>query len=311
MKAEEISKIISEQCPVNSDAFQDVWLHLLETDPDDMHQLYRSIRKAKNKKITEYFRKKKEISQFDEHGENILDRYKVPIEFEHNNDESDTTVAKDFYKQIAIYFLNEFLLEKQKNWELRKKLGDKKLENSYKWRKLRQDHLNKKYEIFVEKQKRWEFRKELIDKKLENSHRWRELRQDQLNKKYEIFQKKYELRKRRLDLEMNKSEKKRQRKRAFENMLYNHLGEIEKSLELQRTNILSTVSNAIFHIIDLSKPYRYIYQMPGNTHYIAKVTDDNLYILCKKETPIPIDNRHDLPSKGRPSCKACNRAAAK
>jgi hypothetical protein len=165
--------------------------------------------------------------------------------------------------------------------------------------------------MFVEKQKMWQFRKELIDKNLRNSQKWRELLQDQLSKKYEIFQKKYELRKRRLDLETNKSEKKRQRKRAFENMLHNHLGEIEKSFKLQRTNILSIVSNAIFHIIDLSKPYRYVCQISGNTHYIAKVTDDNLYILCKKETPIPIDNRHYLPSKGRPSCKACNRAAAK
>ncbi|MCX5847704.1 MAG: hypothetical protein NTW12_15335 [Deltaproteobacteria bacterium] len=303
MKVEEISRIISEHCPVNSDAFQDVWLHLLETEPDDMHQLYRSIRKAKNKKITEYFRNKKEISQFDEHGENILDRYKIPTEFEHNN-ESDTSIAKDFYKQIAIYFLKEFLLEKQKNWELRKKLGDKKLENSHKWRELRQDQLNKKYEMFVEKKKRWEFRKEVINKKLEISRKWQELRKEQLNKKYE-------LRKRRLDLEACKSEENRQRAKSLENTLHNRLEEIENSLKLQQINILSTVAKAMFHIIDLSKPYKYVYKMFGHTHYIAKVTDDNLYLLCKKETPIPIDNRHNLPSKGWPSCKACNRATAK
>lgn len=125
-----------------------------------------------------------------------------------------------------------------------------------------------------------------------------------------MFQKKYELRKRRLDLEMNKSGENRQRAKSLENTLHNRLEESEKSLKLQQTNILSTVTKAMFHIIDLSEPYRYIYQMFGHTHYIAKVTDDNLYILCKKETPIAIDNRHDLPSKGRPSCKACNRAAA-
>jgi hypothetical protein len=244
MKVEEISKIISEHCPVNSDAFQDVWLHLLETDPDDMHQLHQSIRKAKNKKITEYFHKKKEISQFDEHGENILDRYKVPIEFEHNN-ESDTTVARDFYKQIAIYFLKEFLLEKQKNGELRKELGDKKLENSHKWRELRQDQLNKKYEMFVEKKKRWEFRKEVINKKLEISRKWQELRKKQSNKKYEMFQKKYELRKRSLDLEMNKLGEKRHRTRSFENTLYNRLKKIEKSLKLQQTIILGMVAKAM------------------------------------------------------------------
>ena len=310
MNVEEISRIISEHCPVNSDAFQDVWLHLLETEPDDMHHLYRSIKKAKNKKITEYFRKKKEISQFDEHGENILDRYKVPIEFEHDN-ESDTTMANDFYKQVAIYFLKEFLLEKQKNGKLRKELGNKKLENSHKWRELRQDQLNKKYEMFVEKKKRWEFRKEVINKKLEISCKWQELRKEQSNKKYELFQKKYELRKRRLDLEIYKLEKNRQRARSFENALHNRLEELEKSLKLQQTNILSRVAKAMFHIIDLSEPYRYIYQMFGHTHYIAKVTDDNLYILCKKENPIAIDNRHNLPSKGRPSCKACNRATAK
>jgi len=244
MKVEEISRIISEHCPVNSDAFQDVWLHLLETDPDDMHQLHQSIRKAKNKKITEYFHKKKEISQFDEHGENILDRYKVPIEFEHNN-ESDTTVTRDFYKQIAIYFLKEFLLEKQKNGELRKELGDKKLENSHKWRELRQDQLNKKYEMFVEKKKRWEFRKEVINKKLEISRKWQELRKEQSNKKYE-------LRKRRLDLEMNKSGEKRHRARSFEKTLYNRLEEIEKSLKLQQTIILGTVAKAIFSNAALS-----------------------------------------------------------
>jgi hypothetical protein len=190
-----------------------------------MHQLHRAIRKAKNKKITEYFRKKKEISQFDEHSENILDRYKIPTEFEHNNDESDTTIAKDFYKEIAIYFLKEFLLEKQKNAELRKKLSNKKLEFSRKWQELRQEQSNKKYEMFVEKQKRWAFRKEVINKKLENSNRWRELRQDQLNKKYDMFQKKYELRKKRLDLEIYKSENNR-RARSSENTLYNRFEEI-------------------------------------------------------------------------------------
>jgi hypothetical protein len=249
MKVEEISRIISEHFPVNSDAFQDVWLHLLETDPDDMHQLHQSIRKAKSKKITEYFHKKKEISQFDDHGENILDWYKVPIEFEHNN-ESDTTVARDFYKQIAIYFLREFLLEKQKNGELRKDLCDKKLENSHKWRELRQNQLNKKYEMFVEKKKRWEFRKEVINKKLEISRKWQELRKKQSNKNYEMFQKKYELRKRSLDLEMNKSEKKQLRARSFENTLYTRLEKIEKSLKLQQTIILGIVAKAMFHIID-------------------------------------------------------------
>jgi hypothetical protein len=94
-------------------------------------------------------------------------------------------------------------------------------------------------------------------------------------------------------------------------MLHNHLGEIGKSLNLQQTIILSTVAKAMFHMIDSSKPYRYIYPVFGHTHYISKITNDNLYILCKKEAPISIDNRHDLPSKGRPSCKACNRAAAK
>jgi hypothetical protein len=110
---------------------------------------------------------------------------------------------------------------------------------------------------------------------------------------------------------MNKSGENRQRAKSLENTLYNRLEEIEKSLKLQQTIILSTVSKAIFNIIDLSEPYRYIYKMFGHTHYIVKVADDNLYILCKRETPIAIDNRHDLPSKGRPSCKACNRAASK
>ncbi|MGC9976090.1 MAG: hypothetical protein ABSC57_05165 [Syntrophales bacterium] len=66
MNVGEISRIIKEHIPSNDDAFQDAWLHLLETDRDDMHQLYRSIRKAKNRRIMEYFCKKKEISQFDE-----------------------------------------------------------------------------------------------------------------------------------------------------------------------------------------------------------------------------------------------------
>jgi len=72
MNVGEISKIIMEHIPSNGDAFQDAWLHLLETDQEDMHQVYHSIKKAKNKRITEYFRKKKEISQFDEQGNNIL-----------------------------------------------------------------------------------------------------------------------------------------------------------------------------------------------------------------------------------------------
>lgn len=237
MNAKKISTIISEHFPLNSDAFQDAWLHILETDRDNMHQLYRSIKKAKNKQIKEYFRKKKEISHFAEQGENILDRYRIPAEFDHNDDESVVTVGSDFYKQIAIYFLKEFLLEKQKNWEHRKELSNKKLENSRKWQELRQGQLSKKCEILVEKQKRREFLGELSYKKLENSRRWRELHQDQLNKKYEIFQKKYELCKKRIELEMYKLEKSRQMARSSEKTLYNRLEKIEKSLKVQQSII--------------------------------------------------------------------------
>lgn len=208
MNVEEISRIIREHFPSNSDAFQDAWLHLLETDRNGMHQLHRSIKKAKNRKISEYFRKKKEMSQFDEQGDNLLDRYRIPAEFDHNDDGSVVTVKTNFYKQIAIYFLKEFLFEKQKNCELHRELNDKKLENSHKWRELRQGQLNKKTEMLLEKQKRRELLKELSHKKLENSSNWRNLRQEELNKKCEIFQKKYELRKKRIDLEMNKLERK-------------------------------------------------------------------------------------------------------
>jgi hypothetical protein len=232
MNVEKISKIINEYCPANNDAFQDAWLHVLETDRADMHQLYRSIKKAKNKQIKEYFRKKKEISQFNEQGENILDRYKVPAEFDHNDDESVVTVRNDFYKQIAIYFLKEFLLEKQKNRELRKELSNRKLENSHKWRELRQGQLNKETEMLLEKQRRRELLKELSQKKLENSRRWRELRQEELNKKCQIFQKKYELRKKRLDLETYKLGEKRRKTTPFENTLENRMERIENYLKL-------------------------------------------------------------------------------
>src|SRR5271157_2618758 len=181
MNVGEISRMIKEHIPSNGDAFQDVWLHLLETDRGDAHQLYRSIKKAKNRQISEYFRKKKEISQFDEQGDNILDRYIVPAELDISDDESVVTVKKDFYKQIAIYFLKEFLLEKEKN------------------RELRERQLNIKAEMLLERQRRRELLKELSHKKLENSRKWRELFQERLEKKSEMFQKKYELRKRKLD----------------------------------------------------------------------------------------------------------------
>jgi hypothetical protein len=251
MNVEEISKTITEYCPANSDVFQDAWLHILETSPEDMHQLYMSIRKAKNKQIKEYFRKKKEISQFDEQGDNILGRYKVPAELDHNDDESVVTVRNDFYRQIAIYFLKEFLLEKQKNRELRKELSNRKLENSHKWRELRQGQLNKKTEMLLEKQRRRELLKELSQKKLENSRRWRELRQEELNKKCQIFQKKYELRKRRLDLETYKLEKKRQSTAPLENSLRDRLEKIENYLKLQQSIISKIAGKNKFQLIDL------------------------------------------------------------
>ena len=227
MDEREISKIIKEHIPLNGDAFQDVWLHLLETDRDDVHQLHRSIRKAKNRQISEYFRKKKEISQFDEEGDNILDRYIVPAELDINHNESVVTVKNDFYKQIAIYFLKEFLLEKQKN------------------RELRQRQLNIKSEMLFEKRKKREHREELSHKKLENSKRWRELYHEQLNKKSERFQKKYELCKKKLDLEAYKLEKMR-RTRLTQNALQKRLAEIERALELQQKIISKIVAEDIF-----------------------------------------------------------------
>ncbi|HBH86774.1 MAG TPA: hypothetical protein DDY17_04115 [Syntrophaceae bacterium] len=251
MNVEEISRMIREHFPSNSDAFQDAWLHLLETDRNDMHQLYRSIKKAKNRKILEYFRKKKEISQFAEHGENMLDRYGVPTEFDRNNDESIFTVGSDFYKQVAIYFLKEFLLEKQKNWEHRKELGINKLKNSQKWQELRQRQLNIKSEIFVERQKRLELMREFSYKKLENSRRWRKLRQEQLNKKFEMFEKKYETHKKRIELDMYKLVEVRSRARSWGNTLHRRLEKIEESLKLQQSVISKITAKNKFRAIDM------------------------------------------------------------
>ncbi len=231
MDVREISRIIKEHIPLNGDAFQDVWLHLLETDRDDINQIHRSIRKAKNRRITEYFRKKKEVSQVDEQGDNILDRYIVPAELEINDNESVVTVKNDFYRQIAIYFLKEFLLEKQKN------------------RELRQRQLDMKAQTLLERQKKRELLKELSNKKLENSQRWRELYRDQLNKKNEIFQKKYELRKRKLDLEAEKLEKK-QRTRLTQNALQTRLTKIEKSIQLQQEIISRIIATDMFRRIN-------------------------------------------------------------
>jgi hypothetical protein len=225
MNVAEISRIIEEHIPSNGDAFQDAWLHLLETDRDDMHQLHRSIRKAKNRQISEYFRKKKETSQFGEEGNNILDRYIVPAELDINDDESVVTVKTDFYKQIAVYFLKEFLLEREKN------------------RELRERHLNIKAEMLVEKWEKRKLRKELTYKRLENSRRWRELCQERLEKKSEMFQKKYELRKRRLDLEAHKLEKKRRMTRLKEDAIQNRLAKIERSIRLQK----KIISNVLKH----------------------------------------------------------------
>jgi hypothetical protein len=227
MDVREISKIIKEHIPLNGDAFQDVWLHLLETDRDDMNQIYRSIKKAKNRQISEYFRKKKELSQFDEEGDNILDRYIVPAELDINHNESVVTVKNDFYKQIAIYFLKEFLLEKQKN------------------RELRERQLNITAEMLLEKRKKRKLCEELSYKKLENSRRWRELCQERLNKKSEMFQKKYELHKKKLDLEAYKLEKK-QRTRLTQNVLQKRLTEIEKSIQLQQNIISRIVPTGMF-----------------------------------------------------------------
>jgi hypothetical protein len=225
MNVEEISRIIKERIPSDGDAFQDAWLHLLETDRNDAHQLHRSIKKAKNRQISEYFRKKKEISQFDEEGDNILDRYMVPAELDINDNESVVTLKKDFYKQIAIYFLNEYLLEKEKN------------------RELRERQLNIKAEMLLEKRKKRKLRKELSYKRLENSRRWRELFQERLEKKSEMFQKKYELRKRRLDLETHKLEKKRRMIRLKEDAIQNRLAKIERSIRLQK----KIISNVLKH----------------------------------------------------------------
>jgi len=227
MNVAEISRIIEEHIPSNGDAFQDAWLHLLETDRDDMHQLHRSIKKAKNKRITEYFRKKKEISQFYEEGDNILDRYIVPAEFDVNDDESVVNMKNDFYRQIAIYFLKEFLLEKQKN------------------RELRQSQLDIKAEMLLEKQRKRELLKVLTDKKLANSQRWWELFQERSIKKSEMFQKKYELRKRKLDLEEHKLEKTRC-KGLTQNALQRRLAGIEKSIQLQQNIISRIVATGMF-----------------------------------------------------------------
>ncbi len=85
--------------------------------------------------------------------------------------------------------------------------------------------------MLLEKQRRRELLKELSQKKLENSLRWRELRQEELNKKCQIFQKKYELRKKRLDLETYKLEKRRRKTTPFENTLENRMERIENYLK--------------------------------------------------------------------------------
>jgi TolB-like protein len=93
--------------------------------------------------------------------------------------------------------------------------------------------------------------REFSYKKLENSRRWRKLRQEQLNKKFEMFEKKYETHKKRIELDMYKLVEVRSRARSWGNTLHRRLEKIEESLKLQQSVISKITAKNKFRAIDM------------------------------------------------------------
>src|SRR4030042_3802103 len=115
------------------DSLQDVWVEILERNPQAVEEITPIIRRVRNKAIKQYMNKKyREESLYKPIGKNLDERFTLESILESPTEEN--TEDKDngndgLYKKIVDFLIGEYFSKKNENLELKRKEIELKAES--------------------------------------------------------------------------------------------------------------------------------------------------------------------------------------
>jgi len=175
------------------DSLQDVWVDILESNPQTLEQIAPIIRRVRNKAIKQYMNKKyREVSLYKPIGKNGDEKFTLEsvLESPENEDTEDRDNGEDgLHKKIVDFLIGEYFKQKNENLELKRKeieLKEERLrlrreglefkrDRFESWKKLmegkgKQKENQSKLEVQLQREK-LEFKKEQFYLKEERRHR--------------------------------------------------------------------------------------------------------------------------------------------
>ncbi len=180
----EINNYLQSFLARNEDAFQDVWLKILESQPQTLEEITPIAMRIRRKEINQYLnRKYKEVSlntPIGKNGDENLTLESILRSSENENPEDRDNNNNGLYKKIVDFIIGEYLRQKNESIELKKRNFELKVEKL----RLGRDWLNFKKTRFES------WKKVMEDKTEQRENQFRlqlQLQREKLKLKKEQF----------------------------------------------------------------------------------------------------------------------------
>ncbi len=180
----EINNYLQSFLARNEDAFQDVWLKILESQPQTLEEITPIAMRIRRKEINQYLnRKYKEVSlntPIGKNGDENLTLESILRSPENENPEDRDNNNNGLYKKIVDFIIGEYLRQKNESIELKKRNFELKVEKL----RLGRDWLNFKKTRFES------WKKVMEDKTEQRENQFRlqlQLQREKLKLKKEQF----------------------------------------------------------------------------------------------------------------------------
>ena len=125
LNEDEVNNYLQPSLGQYEDSFQQVWVDILEADPQTLEEITPIIRRVRNKAIKHYWNKKcREVSLYKPIGKNADERFTLESILEsptNDNTEERDNVNNGLYKKIVDFLMGEYFSQKNENLELKRK----------------------------------------------------------------------------------------------------------------------------------------------------------------------------------------------
>ena len=130
------------------DSFQDVWVEILECNPQTVEEITPIIRRVRNRAIKQYMNKKyREVSLYKPIGKNGDEKFTLEsiLASPENEDAEDSDNGDNgLYKKIVDFLIGEYFKQKNENLELKRKdieLKAERLRLRREWLKFKKESI--------------------------------------------------------------------------------------------------------------------------------------------------------------------------